>query len=143
MVKPRGASNVQSFDIVFRTMKTRILSVLALLSVSVFTLAAADAGGKWTAEIPGRDGTPQTSTFDLKVDGAKLAGTMSNARGESVITEGKVDGDTVTFVVVMKMGDNERKWNFTGKMSGDSINFTRTMEGNDRKQEFTAKRSAT
>jgi hypothetical protein len=28
-------------------------------------------------------------------------------------------------------------------MSGDSINFTRSMEGNDRKQEFTAKRSAT
>jgi hypothetical protein len=119
------------------------LSVLALLAVSVFTLAAADAAGKWTAEIPGRDGNTQTSSFDLKVDGSKVTGTMSNARGEQAITEGKVDGDTISFVVVMKMGENERKWNFTGKMSGDSINFTRSMEGNDRKQEFTAKRSAT
>ena len=124
-------------------MKTRILSVLALLSVSVFTLAAADATGKWTAEMPGRDGNTQTNTFDLKVDGSTVTGMMSTPRGDQAITDGKVDGDNIMFTVVMKMGDNERKLNFKGVMSGDSIKFTRTMEGMDRKQEFVAKRSAT
>lgn len=122
-------------------MKTRLLSVLALLTISVFTLAAADATGKWTAETPGRDGNTTTNTFDLKVDGSKVTGTMTNPRGETAITDGKVDGDTITFTVVMKMGDNERKLNFVGKMSGDNIMFTRSMEGADRKQEFTAKRA--
>ena len=124
-------------------MKTRILSVLALLSVSVFTLAAADATGKWTAETPGRDGAMQTSTFDLKADGSTVTGMMSSPRGDSAITDGKIDGNNISFIVVMKMGDNERKLMFKGVMSGDTIKFTRTMEGMDRTQEFTAKRSAT
>ena len=124
-------------------MKTRILSVLALLTASVFSLAAADVSGKWTAEMPGRDGATTTSTFDLKADGSKVTGTMTNPRGEQTITDGKVEGDSVTFTVVMKMGDNERKLMFSGVMSGDTIKFTRSMEGNDRKQEFTAKRSTT
>ena len=124
-------------------MKTRILSVLALLTASVFSLAAADVSGKWTAEMPGRDGATTTSTFDLKADGSKVTGTMTNPRGEQTITDGKVEGDNVTFTVVMKMGDNERKLMFSGVMSGDTIKFTRSMEGNDRKQEFTAKRSTT
>lgn len=68
---------------------------------------------------------------------------MSNQRGEQTITDGKVDGDNISFTVVMKMGDNERKLLFKGVMSGDSIKFTRNMEGMDRKQEFTAKRSTT
>jgi len=124
-------------------MKTRILSVLILLTASVFTLAAADPSGKWTAETPGRDGSTMTSTFDLKANGSTLTGTMSNQRGEQTITDGKVDGDNISFTVVMKMGDNERKLLFKGVMSGDSIKFTRNMEGMDRKQEFTAKRSTT
>ncbi len=125
-------------------MTNRILSVLALLSVSVFTLAAADASGKWTAETPGRDGATMTSTFDLKASGAKLTGTMSNQRGDNPIVDGKVEGDNISFTVVMKMGDNERKLNFKGVLSGDTIKFTRTMEGTDRPpQEFVAKRSAT
>lgn len=124
-------------------MKTRILSVFAVLAVSVFTLAAADASGKWTAETPGRDGTTMTNTFDLKASGAMLTGTMTNQRGETALTDGKIDGDNLTFTVVMKMGDNERRLNFKGVMSGDTIKFTRSMEGNDRVQEFSAKRSAT
>lgn len=52
-------------------MKTRILSVLILLTASVFTLAAADPSGKWTAETPGRDGSTMTSTFDLKANGSR------------------------------------------------------------------------
>ncbi len=125
-------------------MKTRILSVLALLSVSVFTLAAADATGKWTAEMPGRNGgAPTTNTFDLKASGSTLTGTMSTPRGEQAITDGKIDGDNISFTVIMKMGDNERKLLFNGTLSGDSIKFTRSMEGMDRKQEFTAKRTTT
>ncbi len=124
-------------------MKTRILSVFALLAASVFTLAAADASGKWTAETQGRNGATMTNTFDLKASGAMLTGTMTNQRGETALTDGKIDGDNITFTVVMKMGDNERRLNFKGVMSGDTIKFTRSMEGNDRVQEFTAKRSAT
>ncbi len=125
-------------------MKTRILSVLALLTASVFTLAAADVTGKWTAEMPGRDGNTQTSTFDLKADGSTLTGTVAGGRGgEQPIMNGKVDGSNIMFSVTRKMQDNEIKVNYKGVMSGDTIKFTSEVEGRDRKQEFTAKRSAT
>ena len=37
--------------------------------------------------------TPNPSTINLKADGSSLTGNITNARGETPITDGKVDGD--------------------------------------------------
>jgi len=112
---------------------------------------AADFNGKWTAEVPGRDGTPVTTTFTFTVSGAKLAGTMSGQMGEVNIADGKVDGDAISFNVVRTFGDNTITLAYTGKADGaDSIKFTRTISGGPAgggpggarpPQEFTAKRT--
>lgn len=123
-------------------MKFRFFSLLALLGVFAFVAAAADVTGKWTAEIPGRNGNTQTVTFNLKADGATLTGNMANPRGEVAISDGKVDGDNISFNTVMKMQDNEITMKYKGKVEGDSIKFTRTVNfnGNERTAEFTAKK---
>lgn len=105
-------------------MKTTILAVMALLCSSLAALAA-DVTGKWTAEIPGRGGNTQTTTFTFKASGAKLEGTVANQRGENPITEGKVDGDKISFVQVMNFNGNEMKMTYTGVVKGDSIEITR------------------
>jgi hypothetical protein len=106
-------------------MKTKILMVGAVLLLALSAAYAADVTGKWVAEMPGRNGTTQT-TFNFKVDGAKLTGTMQGAQGDpSEITEGKVDGDNISFVVIRKMGGNEMKMTWKGKVSGDEIKLTR------------------
>ncbi|MGD0102079.1 MAG: hypothetical protein ABSC60_17205, partial [Acidobacteriota bacterium] len=65
----------------------------------------------------------------FKVDGAKLTGTMQGAQGEPAeITEGKVDGDNISFVVVRNMGGNEMKITYKGKVSGDEFKFTREFQ---------------
>lgn len=108
----------------------------ALASVSAL---AADFNGKWTASVETPRGT-QTITFDFHVDGAKLTGTVTTPRGSVDISEGKVDGDSISFAQVMNFNGNEFRINYTGKADGaDSIKFTRQM-GDRPANEFTATR---
>ena len=107
----------------------------ALLGIFALAASAADVTGKWTAEVPGRGGNMQTNTFVFKADGSKLTGTLSGGRGGDVeITDGKIDGDNISFVVVRSFGGNTVKQLFKGTVSGDTIKFTRTMEGATRAQ---------
>jgi opacity protein-like surface antigen len=119
-------------------MKTTLLALMALLCFS-FVAAAADVTGKWTADIPGRNGNTQTTTFNFKAAGAKLEGTVANQRGENPISDGKIDGDTISFVQVMNFNGNEIKLNYTGKVKGDTIEFTR--EGGRGPSTFVAKKA--
>ena len=113
---------------------------LAALFVALGTVSAlaADFNGKWTADVPGRQGT-QTVTFDLKVDGAAVTGKVTTPRGATDIAGGKVDGDTITFTQTMTMGDNTMTMTYTGKADGDTIKFSRAM-GDRPPAEFTATR---
>jgi hypothetical protein len=110
-------------------MKIKFLLVgIVVLLALVGSALAADVTGKWVAQVEGRQGTVE-NTFNFKVDGTKLTGTMDTGRGESEISEGKVDGDVISFVIVRQFGENEMKILYTGKVAGDEITFTREMQG--------------
>ena len=109
---------------------------LALGSVAVM---AADFNGKWTADMQGRMGT-QTITFDFHVDGSNLTGTITNRRGSSDISNGKVDGDNITFDQVMNFNGNSRTISYKGTASGDTIKFTRQF-GDRPGRDFVANRA--
>ena len=98
--------------------------MLALLAAS--TAFGADLAGKWTAVFDTQIGE-QKYTYDLKVAGGVVTGTAKNADGESEITEGKLKGDTVTFVENMKVQGMELRVEYTGTISGDEIKFTRKV----------------
>jgi polyisoprenoid-binding protein YceI len=119
-----------------------LMAVLAAAFVSSLPLQAADAAvtGKWTAQVPGRDGQTRDVTFNFKTAGDKLTGTMSGRQGDVEISEGKVKGDEVSFDVTMTMQGNA-KMTYKGKVAGDEIKFTRHRDGSDRTSEFTAHRA--
>ena len=122
-------------------MKIRLVLLSCLLAVAAF---AADVTGKWNAEVPGRGGQTRQITMNLKADGATLTGTIGGPQGDTEITNGKVDGDQVSFTVVREFQGNSVKLNYTGKVAGDEIKFKQEREGGEgRSQEFTAKRSTT
>jgi hypothetical protein len=100
--------------------------VMAAAAMSVF---AADPSGKWAASMPGRDGNTMTMTFNLKADGPKLTGSVAGMRGETDISDGKVDGDNVEFNVVREFNGNTMKQNYKGTIEGDTIHFTVVREG--------------
>lgn len=121
------------------------LGLAALLfALGSVTALAADFNGKWTADVQGRNGT-QTVTFDFHVDGATLTGKVTTPRGETDISNGKVDGDNISFDQVLNFNGNSVTLSYKGTADGaDSIKFTRTFGGGgDRPpQEFAAKRAA-
>jgi hypothetical protein len=103
--------------------------------------AAASVTGKWTAQVPGRDGQTRDVTFNFKTAGEKLTGTMSGRQGDMEISDGKVKGDEVSFDVTMTIQGNAMKMTYKGKVAGDEIKFTRHRDGSDRTSEFTAHRA--
>ena len=122
-------------------MTNRFVFVLTLFLAVSMVVAAADVTGKWTAQVPGREGQTRQVNFNFKVDGDKLTGTMSGAQGQEIaISDGKVTGDSISFVVTMERGGNTMKQNYTGKVSGSEIQMKReSSQGQAR--EFVAKRA--
>jgi hypothetical protein len=121
-------------------MKIRLLFTFCLLAMVAF---AADVTGKWTYEMPGRGGQTQQGSITLKADGSNLTGTVSGRGGETEISNGKIDGDTVSFSVVREFQGNSMKINYTGTVSGDTIQFKMQREGGEgQAREFTAKRAS-
>ena len=119
-------------------LKKLALAVMFVALGSVSALAA-DFNGKWTGDVTTPRGT-QTLTFDFKVDGAALTGKVTTPRGTNDISNGKVDGDNISFEQVMSLNGNDLKITYTGKADGDTIKFTRQM-GEMGSTEFVAKRA--
>jgi hypothetical protein len=117
----------------------RIFKLIALLALCVMMISAADIAGKWEAKFETPDGQTRTSTFNFKVDGSTLTGTVASARGESPISEGKVSGDSLTFVVVRELNGNQFKMNYKGTVNGSDMKLTVSF-GEDRTFEMTAKK---
>jgi hypothetical protein len=120
----------------------RCFNLIAVIALLAGLAAAADVTGKWVAQVPGRDGQTREMTFNLKAEGDALTGTVNTPRGESQISDGKISGDEISFTQTLEFNGNQMKFLYKGKVSGDEIKFTRQMEGRDRQQEFTAKRAS-
>jgi hypothetical protein len=118
----------------------KFLWVLVLMAVFSLTVMA-DASGTWKASIETPNGAME-NTFTFKVEGDKLTGTITMGQmGEGPISEGKVDGDNVSFAVVREFNGNEFRINYKGKVAGDEMKLTGEVVGRDRTFEMTAKRA--
>ncbi|HKQ77908.1 MAG TPA: hypothetical protein VJ810_29695 [Blastocatellia bacterium] len=123
-------------------MKKRIAFLSVCFVFTALSLAwAADVNGKWVAQVPGRDGQTRETTFTFKVEDGKLTGSVSGRQGDSPISDGKIEGDNISFSRKLNAGGNDITINYKGKVSGDEIKFSVTREGADQAQEFTAKRA--
>lgn len=104
-----------------------LVGAIMLLALVASALAA-DVAGKWINEREGQQGPVQT-IFNFKVEGTTLTGTVTARGADTEISEGKVDGDTISFVVVRKFNDMEMKTSYKGKVTGDEIKFTVERQG--------------
>src|SRR5260370_7461770 len=97
----------------------------SLITMLTFTLAiwAGDISGKWTAQVPGRNGNMREVTFNLKASGEKLTGTMSGRNGDIEISEGRASEDNVSFSVTQEFGGNTFKPPFSCKITAGQILF--------------------
>jgi hypothetical protein len=122
-------------------MKKTWISLIGLLLVLAIGLSAADPTGKWKAQVPGRQGNLREVTFTFKATGANLTGSITGRQGNEIpISDGKINGDDISFTVTQEFGGNTVKQNYIGKIAGDEIKFKREG-GQGPAQEFTAKRA--
>ena len=133
-------------------MTKKLLFVTTILLVVAFAAFAADVSGKWVYEQPGRGGgDPVKVTVTLKASGSSLSGSVSRPGRdgnvmETAITDGKVDGNNVTFKTSQQFGGNAITIDYSGTLSGDELKLKITRpgrDGNPMTNEFTAKRSTT
>ena len=118
----------------------KLLAAFALIGLLAAVASAADIDGKWKSEYTTPDGQSRTTTYTLKADGDKLTGTVSGRQGDTAITEGKISGDDISFVVVRNFRGEERKMQYKGKVSGDEIKLTVTFGPDMPPREMVAKR---
>jgi len=128
-------------------MTKKLLFVVAILCALTLAVYAADVSGKWTYEQQGRNGAT-TTTLNLKADGSKLTGTMDGGRGGPIeISDGHVDGNSISFSVKRSMGGNDVVTPYKGILDGDTLKleFTRAgrQGGEPTPMTVTAKRATT
>ena len=131
-------------------MTQKLLFVFAILLVVASVATAADVSGKWVFEQAGRGGgNPVQVTLTLQASGSNLTGNLSRPGRdgnmmETPISDGKVDGNNISFKVEMSMGGMSMTQDFTGTLDGDSLKLKITRpgrDGNPMTSEVTAKRS--
>jgi hypothetical protein len=129
-----------------------VIALLAIISVGVMSASAADLSGKWTAPATSPSGSPiGDRIFTFKVTGDKLTGTVitqqtTNATFEvegqpkmvgklttqsgspTEMSDGKITGNDISFVIVAKMGQMEMKTNYKGTIAGNEIKFAVEMQ---------------
>ncbi len=111
-----------------------VVFLLAFLLVPAAGIQAqADVSGTWEITWEGPRG-PSTTTFVFQQEGQALTGTAQMAmrgpnRGqgqgrEVEITDGKVEGNTITFSMTMGMGQRSMSFKFTGTVDGNNMEGT-------------------
>lgn len=123
-------------------MKKHLLTIITFACTAAL-LHAADLTGKWKAAFDTQVGK-QTYTYELKADGEKVTGKATgDINGENKrtvdIKDGKLVGDTVSFVEVFDFQGNEISITYKGKLAGDEIKFTRQV-GDVATEELVARR---
>ena len=125
----------------------RVFPVVSAIVLFAGTAVAADVNGKWIARTSSPSGSKGERIFSFQATGNTLTGTIINqqstlatfepagrpkmtgilttqAGGAQELSEGKINGDAISFVTVEKRGDMEFKTVCNGKLSGSEINFT-------------------
>ena len=109
------------------------------------SVLGADITGTWKSEFDSQIGQ-QKYTYTLKQDGTNLTGKANSEIGdqkrEADLKEGKVQGDTVSFVEMLHFNDNDIRITYAGKIAptnDNEIKFKREV-GEFATEDIVAKR---
>jgi hypothetical protein len=103
----------------------------AAFLLCVLPLFSADISGIWMGQVPSRNQMLDIA-FQFTQTGDSLSGKLYGDYESTAITEGRISGDTVSFVVTAKeqAGNqiNETRLRFTGALKDGLLELTRERE---------------
>jgi hypothetical protein len=95
-------------------------------------LLAADFAGIWVGRIPRQNGEPLDVALRFTQQGTVLSGKLYDDFKSPPVVEGKVTGDTVSFVVVVaeQAGNqiNETRYRYSGVLKDGELELTRERQ---------------
>jgi hypothetical protein len=91
----------------------KLFALVCLALVCVATGKAAGASGKWTATFNTQVGE-QKYTWDLTVAGSKLTGKYTSSNGNGEITDGKIEGDQLSWIENLNFQDMPLRIEYKG-----------------------------
>lgn len=123
--------------------RTMALFILLIISVVSPTLVyPADAGGIWKSKIETPVGL-YDYIFDFKQEGDKLTGKIfretNGEKSEADVQDGKMKGDSISFVETLQLQDFVLTINYSGKIVENEMKLTRQV-GEFATEQVTAKR---
>jgi hypothetical protein len=104
----------------------RVISITVLALALLAAAWAAGATGKWTATFNTQVGE-QKYTWDLTAAGSKLTGKYTSANGSGEISDGKIEGDDLSWVEMLKYQDMDLRIVYKAKLSGDELKISRNV----------------
>jgi hypothetical protein len=112
-------------------MKQFLLSPLVLTFVAVAGLARAaeNPTGTWKWEVKVNDQSIDIA-LKLKLDDDKLTGSINSPLGETAIQDGKYKDGDLSFTVLRERDGQKMSFQYTGKLSGDTIKGKTEIERN-------------
>jgi hypothetical protein len=112
------------------SMNMRKIVLGAVAALIVGPVLGAEVDGKWNASVDTPQG-PFTMVFELKADGEKLTGAMSNEfMPATAISDGVIKGADVSFKLAIQTPDGSSiTILYRGKLQGDELNMLTTFAG--------------
>jgi hypothetical protein len=103
--------------------------ILATLVACLLTgvALAATIDGKWTGEMQTPNGGTRPVAFTFTSDGSTLNGSTTGRNGETKISNGKLEGENVSFDVVREFQGNSVTIHYTGTVSGNELKLKMQM----------------
>jgi hypothetical protein len=96
-------------------------SLAVALLFTTLAASAADIAGTWKLTYTTESGLTREASLDLKLEGARLTGTLSSDRGKAQIETGKLTGDEISFSLLRRGNGDEIIVNFSGKVEGATM----------------------
>lgn len=104
------------------------VSLTTLVLISVWALAA-DVDGTWDGVIT-VTGSEVPVSWTFKADGDTLTGGVRQAGGPEIpIKEGKIDGNNISFFIVVDFQGTQMQVNYKGVVSPTEIVLTGEVQG--------------
>ena len=124
--------------------KTLWILLCAVVGWVALNTRAADIAGQWRAEFDSQIGR-QKYTYTLKQEGDKLTGKanseINGQKRETPLSEGKLDGDKVSFIEMLNFDGNDIRIAYSGAVSSNEMKLTREV-GAFAKEDIVLKRDA-
>ncbi len=106
-----------------------MLKAFASLLLAAATAHGADVAGIWTGSTADRNGDLQDFSFRFEQHDEILAGKMYGDNESILLTDGRVSGNSISFMVTTELNGSITKTLYTGTLTDGEIHVTRGRVG--------------